>query len=175
MTPSPPALPPPAPPPEPPQGAAPPPCVVIDTQLLLDWLVFDEPACQPWVAALCSGQLRWIASPWMQAECERTLRRSMLQRWSPDPQRVAAAWARWAVMHADPATQPRLRCRDPDDQAFLDLALAHRANALLTRDRDLLVLRRRAAAQGLWIGRPGDWPDLPLPATGPSPSATAPP
>jgi predicted nucleic acid-binding protein len=34
-------------------------------------------------------------------------------------------------------------CRDPDDQKFLDLALACGARALLTRDRALLELGRR--------------------------------
>lgn len=133
---------------------------VIDTQLLLDWLVFDEPAAAPWVQALIAGRLRWLASPWMQQECERTLRRSVLQRWSPDPQRVAHAWSRWAELHAEAPPQPRLRSRDPDDQAFLDLALACGADALLTRDRDLLVLRKRAAALGLWIGPPQQHPAL---------------
>lgn len=141
-------------------GAPAPLRAVIDTQLLLDWLVFDEPASAAWVQALSASRLRWLASPWMQQECERTLRRSMLQRWSPDPQRVAQAWSRWAEMLPEPSPQPRLRCRDPDDQAFIDLALACRADVLLTRDRDLLVLRKRAAALGLWIGRPDQHPAL---------------
>jgi len=32
------------------------------------------------------------------------------------------------------------RCRDPDDQMFLDLALAARADVLVTGDGDLLAL-----------------------------------
>jgi len=35
-------------------------------------------------------------------------------------------------------------CRDPDDQKFLEAALAARAEFLLTRDRALLELARRA-------------------------------
>jgi hypothetical protein len=35
------------------------------------------------------------------------------------------------------------RCRDPDDQKFLELARACRADLLLTRDRALLELARR--------------------------------
>jgi predicted nucleic acid-binding protein len=34
-------------------------------------------------------------------------------------------------------------CADPDDQKFLELARAAGAHALVTRDRALLVLRRR--------------------------------
>ena len=47
-----------------------------------------------------------------------------------------------------------LQCRDPDDQMFIDLALAQRARWLLTRDRALLALARPAAAYGLEIAAP---------------------
>jgi predicted nucleic acid-binding protein len=36
-------------------------------------------------------------------------------------------------------------CRDPDDQKFLELAAAAKADCLVTRDRDLLRLTRRCA------------------------------
>jgi len=38
------------------------------------------------------------------------------------------------------------RCTDPDDQKFLELALAARADALITRDHKLLELARRTKA-----------------------------
>jgi uncharacterized protein len=37
------------------------------------------------------------------------------------------------------------QCGDPDDQKFLTLAARVRADCLVTRDRELLKLRRRAA------------------------------
>ena len=40
---------------------------------------------------------------------------------------------------------------------FVDLAVAHQAQALLTRDRSLLALARRARASGLLIGAPERW------------------
>ncbi len=36
----------------------------------------------------------------------------------------------------------KARCRDPDDQKFLDCALVGKANFLVTGDRDLLSMRR---------------------------------
>jgi predicted nucleic acid-binding protein len=47
-----------------------------------------------------------------------------------------------------------MRCDDPDDQKFLDLAFASAATALLTRDKALLRLSRAAARAKLWIGTP---------------------
>jgi predicted nucleic acid-binding protein len=50
-----------------------------------------------------------------------------------------------------------LHCRDPDDQMFLDLALAAGARWLVSRDRALLHLRRRAQSHGLAIVTPEQW------------------
>jgi predicted nucleic acid-binding protein len=46
-----------------------------------------------------------------------------------------------AVTEAERAQLPA--CRDPDDQKFLEAALASRADFLLTKDRALLDLARR--------------------------------
>ena len=49
----------------------------------------------------------------------------------------------------------RLDCRDPDDQRFVDLAVAQSARYLLTRDRALLALARGARKRfGLLIIQP---------------------
>jgi predicted nucleic acid-binding protein len=42
------------------------------------------------------------------------------------------------------------QCRDPDDQKFLELAMAANADVLVTKDRALLELARRKRAQ---VGR----------------------
>ena len=55
-----------------------------------------------------------------------------------------------------------MRCRDTDDQTFLDLAHHKQATLLLTLDRDLLKLRKRAASFGLHIVQPAK---LSLPIT----------
>ena len=51
----------------------------------------------------------------------------------------------------------RLRCTDADDQMFIDLAVSHRARWLLSRDRAVLKLARRAAKQGVLIMPPEAW------------------
>jgi predicted nucleic acid-binding protein len=35
----------------------------------------------------------------------------------------------------------KVKCRDPDDQKFLDCAVAGKADILVTGDRDLLIIR----------------------------------
>jgi predicted nucleic acid-binding protein len=60
-------------------------------------------------------------------------------------------------MLAAPATLPGLRCSDPDDQVFIDLAAEAGARWLLTHDRALLRLARRARALGVQIAQPQSW------------------
>jgi predicted nucleic acid-binding protein len=50
-----------------------------------------------------------------------------------------------------------LRCTDADDQKFIDLACAAPARWLVSRDRAVLKLRRRAATDGLVIVTPDGW------------------
>lgn len=58
-------------------------------------------------------------------------------------------WAETVKVPAPPPPVPA--CRDPDDMPFLELAVASRAQALVTGDADLLVL---APVQGLDIITP---------------------
>ena len=50
-----------------------------------------------------------------------------------------------------------LVCRDASDQVFIDLARQRGPAVLLTRDRALLALRRRAAALGVLISTAAAW------------------
>ena len=133
------------------------PSVVLDTNVLLDWLVFAEPKVAPIAAAVTTGRLRWVACPSMRDEFERTLGYDQLARWQPDREQALAAFDRHAERVSQPATLPLLRCSDPDDQVFLDLAVATGARLLLTHDRALLRLSRGAARLGVKILRPRDW------------------
>jgi len=130
--------------------------VVLDTNAVLDWLVFRNPGMQAWVQAIESGRLHWLACAAMRDELTRTLNYAQLARWQPEPGQVLAAFDRWSVACAVPTSQraPGLICSDPDDQVFLDLGLAQKARWLVTHDRALLRLARAARRYGLLVVRP---------------------
>ena len=66
-----------------------------------------------------------------------------------------AAIGRWCRVVEPPAPDPApIRCRDPDDQKFIDLALARSAAWLFSRDKALLALARRARSRGVTICPP---------------------
>jgi uncharacterized protein len=136
------------------------PSVVIDTNVVLDWLLFGNPAVAPLAAAVESRRARWLASPRMRSELAATLTKTSLKRWNPDSERILTIFDRHVVPCREP-TLPEvlaLHCTDPDDQVFIDLALTESTRWLLTRDRALLKLARRAALRGLGIGTPERWP-----------------
>ena len=135
-----------------------PPRVVIDTQIIMDWLVFADPHLIPLAEALESGQLEWIGSPAMLDELRHVLGRGVAADRLPDLARSEEAFVRLCrTIDAEPAPAVSLVCRDPDDQKFIDLAVAERATWLLSRDKAVLALRKRALAFGLSIATFETW------------------
>ncbi len=136
-----------------------PPIVVLDTNVVLDWLFFADPRCASLAAAVEGGQVRWLASPAMHDELRHVLGRGIAARSAGRPDAVFAAWERWAGIVApwDRPSPRELRCSDADDQKFIDLALQVEASALVSRDRALLKVGRRALRHGLAIVSIADW------------------
>jgi predicted nucleic acid-binding protein len=137
------------------------PGLVLDTQVAMDWLLFGDPGTAPLAAAITSGAVHWLATPAMRAEFERV---AVLRAWpgrddgEGDGGGRLAAFDRWTHIQPEPpASPPALRCRDADDQVFIDLALAAGA-CLLSRDKAVLALARRALPLGLRILQPQAWP-----------------
>ncbi len=122
--------------------------IVLDTNVALDLLVWGDPACVPLAAALQRGELRWLATAAMRDEFERVLGyRPIAARLA---QRGLGATAMLAAFDAlthsvAPAAPAPCRCGDPDDQIFIDLAVAHGA-LLLSRDQAVLSMRKVLAA-----------------------------
>ena len=130
---------------------------VLDTQVVLDWVVFNDPRVRSWAQAIQSQQVRWLYCPAMQAEALRVVHYPALaKRQEPavSMQSVTACFARWGQLCGAPPAQHHLVCTAPDDQMFLDLALAQRATTLLSHDRAVLQLARRARSHALHISQP---------------------
>ena len=150
--------------PDPPRAATSP-WLVADTQVVLDWLVFDDAAARPLLQAVLTARLRWLATPAMRVELEHMLRHPTLAGWGHQAEHALTFFDCHAALHGDPVARstPPLRCSDPDDQIFIDAALAHRVTWLVTRDRALLKLRRKALVRGLRIVQPAEWRDTDMP------------
>ncbi len=136
------------------------PTIVLDTNVVLDWLVFRNPDCAALASAVVAGALRWVATAAMRDELAHVLSRGHLDPWLPDRAYLWAHWDRHCTELPDPApTGPpgRLRCSDPDDQKFIDLAITCRARWLLSHDRAVLKLARRLRDHGVETLPPDRW------------------
>jgi len=119
--------------------------IVLDTNIVLDLFVFDEPAVLPLKDALQSGRLRWLTTPAMREELARVLdykqivpRLAYYQRSAAE---VLADFDRLA-QGVEPAPKAPVTCKDADDQQFIDLAVAHKT-PLLSKDHAVLCMKKR--------------------------------
>lgn len=136
-----------------------PPQIVIDTQVIMDWLVFREPSIALLIEAVQAGQVAWTGTAEMKAELLHVLGRGVAADRKPDLAAIEDAFARWCrVVEPTPPKDLRLVCRDPDDQMFIDLAVSTGARWLISRDRAVLALSKRANKLcGLLIQKPEVW------------------
>jgi putative PIN family toxin of toxin-antitoxin system len=136
--------------------------VVLDTNVCLDLFVFDDPRCLALHQALQAKEIVAVTDAACREEWRRVLSYPVLRL---DDTGRAIALARFdAIVRCVPMeggttdASPPPRCRDPDDQKFLDLATRAGARWLLSRDAHLLSLARRLRRSGLFaILTPEGW------------------
>ena len=125
--------------------------IVLDTNIVLDLFVFNDPAAQPLLQQLESGALRWISTPAMREELARVLAYSQIIKSLAHHQIEAGKVLQRFDKHVrllEPPAKAPVTCKDPDDQKFIDLAVAHQAR-LLSKDRAVLCMQKRLAALGV--------------------------
>lgn len=125
--------------------------LILDTNIVLDLFVFNDPDITALKIALLTHQLNWIATPDMRVELERVLtypkivpRMAFYQVTAAD---VLEKFDQFATL-VDAAPRATWICKDPDDQKFIDLAVLHRAT-LLSKDQAVLCMKKRLLAGGV--------------------------
>lgn len=116
--------------------------LVLDTNVVLDLLHFRDAAAAPLREALqAEAAICYVDAP-CREELARVLRYAQFALGEEDARRILAEYAALARVAAERGEpQPALpRCRDPDDQKFIELAQAVQADLLVTKDKALLRL-----------------------------------
>jgi putative PIN family toxin of toxin-antitoxin system len=131
-----------------------PPRVVLDTNVLLDLWVFDDVRARPLRDALESRRIAALRNGPSVDEFTQVIVRECFRLSTERRFDILRHWDRLACDVKQVYAAP-IAASDPDDQIFLDLAYSAAADCLVTRDKGLLRLSRRARRDGLLIAEPG--------------------
>jgi putative PIN family toxin of toxin-antitoxin system len=133
---------------------------VLDTNVVIDWLVFDDAFMAPLRDGVRDGRIVVLTHPPAVDELQRVLGYRQLKLSETRQADIFAAYQSQATPFAMPPEfslkQLMLpggfpRCRDRDDEHFLALAFHARADALVSRDNAVFGLKSRAAKFGMTI------------------------
>ena len=134
---------------------------VIDTNIVLDLWLFEDPATIPLRAALQSGAISHLATASMRDELERVLAYPhLVKRMAKSNIQAQDILSRFDeyLLAAEPAAKAACTCKDPDDQKFIDLAVAN-AVPLLSKDKAILCMKKRLFQSGVVLN-PSEIPAL---------------
>ena len=143
---------------------------VLDTNVVLDLLHFDDATARPLRHALADGRVRCVVSDATLDEWRRVLaypefalglkqQAALVERYQALSEMAKTVEGDASLLHKGtpihhglsypsgwkPAWSRMPRCSDPDDQKFIELAAAVHAQGLVSKDRAVLKLRRRCA------------------------------
>ena len=130
-------------------------CVVLDTNIVLDLWLYQDPATPDLQAALNAKSVQWLATQVMRDELERVLAYTHIAQrlalGALTAQDILRQFDAHAVLH--PAAPKALFvCKDGDDQKFIDLAAQHKAQ-LISKDKAVLTMRNRMARLGVAVAK----------------------
>ena len=134
--------------------------LIFDTNVVLDWLVFDDPLFVEFTNVVQAGSVNLLTHAAALDELRRVLNYPALKFGATRQEQVYATYQ--SLCHEavvpDGFTARNLLtpigfpiCRDRDDQLFLALALHTKANALVSRDKAVLSMRKKASKFGVTI------------------------
>src|SRR5262249_50275248 len=138
----------------------------LDTNIVLDWLHFDDPRIVPIRDDIAAGKLIALTHSLAIGELQRVLSYPGLKldaRRREEILRNYLAQTTRLDLETD-LTRDRLNlpkgfptCRDPNDQFLFALSFHGKADLLITYDKRVLKLARRVARFGFRIVQPKDY------------------
>jgi putative PIN family toxin of toxin-antitoxin system len=134
--------------------------LVLDTNIVLDCFVFRDPATRDLIASIEAQRTQALVHLQALDELERVLTYPQFDLDVIEQRRVLDRYLTATTLIPMPEGFSRdtlllplgfPRCRDHDDEPFLALAYHGRADVLITKDKALLKLRRKAKRFGVAI------------------------
>lgn len=126
---------------------------VLDTNVVIDWLVFDDPYMNPLREGVRNQRITILTHPPALTELLRVLNYPVLKLNAVRQREVFDFYQAYTspVPLAEGVPKGFPRCRDADDNHFLELAWHAGADVLVSRDKAVLKLRKRSGRFGFRI------------------------
>lgn len=127
--------------------------VVFDTNVILDFLYFNNPNTSALLTKIQNREIEAIYSEETLFELRDVLSRSQFKLTQQTVDRLIESWTSIATKY-DMTQSASTMCLDSDDQKFLNLALSAQAQYLVSRDKLVLRCRKKSAKEGFFILTP---------------------
>ena len=133
------------------------PRLVLDTNVILDLLVFKDPSTKPIRLLLDAKLVDAVRSEASMLELIDVIQRPSFKLSEEQQQAILKSWESSSRLLENTTIKPApFTCRDQDDQVFLDMAYSLRPALLLSKDLCVLELRAIAKHHGVVISNQYD-------------------
>jgi putative PIN family toxin of toxin-antitoxin system len=128
------------------------PTVILDTNILLDIFVFDDQRAHPLRAALSNQELDALVTEDTLDELIDVISRPQFNLDKQKQAEILLQWRSWSrlVKQSDLQIAP-WKCKDRDDQVFINLAFSYKPSSLISKDKLVLKLAKRAIKEEVII------------------------
>ena len=133
------------------------PRLVLDTNVILDLLVFKDPSTEPIRLMLDAKIVDAVRSEASMLELVDVIQRPIFKLSQQEQEMILQAWEGVTRLLENTAIESApFICRDLDDQIFLDMAYSIRPAVLFSKDLRVLELRASAKGHGVEISNQYD-------------------
>jgi putative PIN family toxin of toxin-antitoxin system len=126
--------------------------LILDTNILLDLFLFHDPAAEDLRTAFHAPNIQLLATKALLNEFSGVLKKPSFGLSSERQKNILEEWSRQTVLIQNQTIEHApWKCKDQTDQMFLDLAYSCRPAILISKDKQVLKLRKQAARDGVRI------------------------
>jgi putative PIN family toxin of toxin-antitoxin system len=138
------------------------PRLVLDTNVILDLLVFKDPTAEPIRHLLDAKLVDAVRSEASMLELVDVIQRPIFKLSQQEQEIILLVWESLTRLLENTAIESApFICRDTDDQIFLDMAYSIRPAVLFSKDLRVLELRVSAKGHGVEITNQYDYLQAP--------------
>ncbi|MFM2344134.1 MAG: hypothetical protein RLZZ210_744 [Pseudomonadota bacterium] len=129
--------------------------IVLDTNIWLDFFVFKDSGLIHIITAIQNQSVQVYACKQMYDELERVLTYPQFARYNHNIENCLEEFNQYVnYLDTPPYLSIKLKCRDRDDQVFLDLCALNNIDLLISKDKQVLKLAKGMRRFGVKVITP---------------------